>query len=414
MYGSLTKLRSGLAGWASRFDPACVPAADCAAVVKEAAAIKNIAAILEAMAAARLADTSGWRSEGDRSAAEWLARTTGTTAIQAQRAIQTGQRLDGLSATAEVAKRGELSPGQASASVDAASANPGAESDLLDAAGRESLGELRDRCRRAKAAADPEPDATYRRVHASRAARHYLDAEGAWNLHVTTTPDAGATIASVLDELTDEIFRRAHRDGHRETRDAYAADALVEMARRARDGRPADGERGGEANAGVRRGERFLALLRVDLDALVRGAIDGDETCEIAGFGPVPVAVARRLLGESIIKLVLTRGVGVANVTHLGRGPAAAQKIALLWSQPTCDVEGCGRRGRLEVDHLAPWAETRHTPLDELGHKCAHHDLKTSRGWDLVPGTGKRPMVAPDDPRHPRNRRTNSGGRDPP
>ena len=30
------------------------------------------------------------------------------------------------------------------------------------------------------------------------------------------------------------------------------------------------------------------------------------------------------------------------------------------------------------------------------------HDLKTYEGWALVEGKGKRPMVPPDDPRHPR------------
>ena len=36
---------------------------------------------------------------------------------------------------------------------------------------------------------------------------------------------------------------------------------------------------------------------------------------------------------------------------------------------------------------------------------CGHcHDLKTRYGWSLVHGTGKRPMVPPDDPRHPKNK----------
>jgi hypothetical protein len=39
---------------------------------------------------------------------------------------------------------------------------------------------------------------------------------------------------------------------------------------------------------------------------------------------------ARDLLGESIVKLVITNGVDGADVTHLGRGPTAAQRIALL------------------------------------------------------------------------------------
>ena len=48
------------------------------------------------------------------------------------------------------------------------------------------------------------------------------------------------------------------------------------------------------------------------------------------GLGPISVATAREMLGESVLKLVLTDGVAVRNVTHLGRGPTVAQKVALL------------------------------------------------------------------------------------
>ena len=54
--------------------------------------------------------------------------------------------------------------------------------------------------------------------------------------------------------------------------------------------------------------------------------------CEITGVGPIAVSVARSLLGESVLKLVITRGVDVLNVTHLGRGPTVAQRIAALQS----------------------------------------------------------------------------------
>jgi len=149
---------------------------------------------------------------------------------------------------------------------------------------------------------------------------------------------------------------------------------------------------------------RHLALLRVDLEALRRGAVEGDELCEIAGIGPVPVSVARELLGDAVLKLVITRGVDVLNVTHLGRGPTAAQRVALAWASPGCSVEGCWRT-RVEIDHREDWARTRHTRLDELDHLCAfHHDLKTGLGWALVSGTGKRTFVPPGDPRRPRHR----------
>ncbi|HEX6578089.1 MAG TPA: hypothetical protein VF082_06945, partial [Jiangellaceae bacterium] len=156
---------------------------------------------------------------------------------------------------------------------------------------------------------------------------------------------------------------------------------------------------------GSRPNPRFLALLRIDIEALRRGAVAGQELCEIRGVGPVPVPVAAGLLGQAVLKLVITRGVDVLNVTHLGRGPTAAQKIALAWASPGCTVEGCWRT-RIEPDHRQPWEDTRHTRLDELDPLCEfHHDLKTRHGWALVAGTGKRPMVPPDDPGHPRHQR---------
>jgi len=125
-------------------------------------------------------------------------------------------------------------------------------------------------------------------------------------------------------------------------------------------------------------------------------------------MGPISVETARELLGESILKLVITKGVDVINVTHLGRGPNTAQKIALLWRQPLCAREGCGRRARLEDDHTFghEYATTKHTRIDETEPMCHDdHDLHTLHGWALVEGTGTRPMVPPADPRHPKNKR---------
>ena len=215
---------------------------------------------------------------------------------------------------------------------------------------------------------------------------------------------------SALDPIIDEIFRAARAEGRREPHEAYAADALVTLARRATDPERVPTEPATRPTGRSRRDPRFLALLRLDWEALLRGGTEGEECCELAGLGPVPVSVARGLLGESILELVLTKGTDVLSVTHLGRGPSAAQKIALLWSQPTCSVRGCGRRARLQVDHRTPWSTKQETRYENLDRLCEHHhDLKTRLGWQLVAGTGPRPMVPPDDPRHPRN-----AGRSPP
>ena len=109
----------------------------------------------------------------------------------------------------------------------------------------------------------------------------------------------------------------------------------------------------------------------------------------------------RELLGESILKLVITKGIDVLNVTHLGRGPTEAQRVALLFQQPACSVEGC-TRSRCEIDHRDDYARTHHTRVDECDPLCKpHHDLKTYKGWALAKGSGKRAFVASDDARHP-------------
>jgi hypothetical protein len=145
----------------------------------------------------------------------------------------------------------------------------------------------------------------------------------------------------------------------------------------------------------------------VDLQALVRGRVDGDELCEIAGVGSVPAGVARELLGEAVLRLVITRGVDVLNVTHLGRGPTAAQRIALLWGSPGCTNSSCGHTLAIQHDHRTPWVQVYETTVDNLDRLCPPcHRRKTHDGWALVRGAGLRPLVPPDDPRHPDCRST--------
>jgi hypothetical protein len=101
--------------------------------------------------------------------------------------------------------------------------------------------------------------------------------------------------------------------------------------------------------------------------------------------------------------VIITRGDDVVNVTTLRHDPKQATKYAMLWSNPYCVVEGCGNTIR-QYDHRTgvEYADTRHTTLSELDNPCSyHHMLHTRHRWALVPGTGTRPMVPPDDPRHP-------------
>jgi hypothetical protein len=282
--------------------------------------------------------------------------------------------------------------------ADAAGVDPGAESRLVATAARASVKQLREACARVKAAADPDAEARHARIWRERSVRTFTDREGAWNVHARGPVAAGAVVMAALQPLMDQVFGQARTAGHRESPDAYGFDALVGLAER-----PATGQ----ANP------KYLGLVRVDVEALTRGEVDGEERCEITGLGPVPVRVARTLLGDAVVHLVITGGKDVASVVHRGRGPSAAQKLALLWTQPTCSRAGCDQPWTFaEVDHRTPWAATHRTELDDLDRLCRHdHRLKTHHGWALVAGRGKRDTVPPDDPRHPNTLHT---GTDPP
>jgi hypothetical protein len=392
-----------LAAAAAVKDPDDIPASQAVLLYEALERAGRAIAAGKTLLAKRVAASGQWKSKGHGSAAEHLAAISGRSLGAARTELETSDALGDLDATKDALLNGEVSEAQGQVIANAAKANPGAERHLIGRAKKANHRELRDEAQKAKAAADPDPEATHRRIHSERGVGHGTGLDGAWRLHANGTVADGSVIVGELERLTDEIFAEKGAAGIRECRDAYAFDALTEMARRSnslRHGRAADtGKKGRLADP------QHLALLRLDVEALWRGYVEGDELCEVAGLGPVPVRVARALLGDAVLKLVLTKGVDVLNVTSLTRGPTQAMRYARLWTSPFCTVEGCTRT-RVEHDHRwgAEYKDTRHTRLDELDGLChTHHDLRTREGWALVAGTGKRPIVGPGDPRHPAN-----------
>ncbi|MGH8986237.1 MAG: DUF222 domain-containing protein, partial [Acidimicrobiia bacterium] len=258
----LSAVRSAMSEYASGFDPALVSAGDAERVLDDAAAIKNMAATVEALAVARVAETAVWRERGDRTAAHDLARRTGSTVGHAKEALETGRKLQDLPATADAAKRGELSPQQAAAIADAASEDPDAEERLLETSQSGSLGELRAECARTKANAC-DLEARRRRIHERRSLRSWTDAGGVGNLLLRDNPEAIADIMTRVAPVRDEIFEQARAEGRREPLEAYAADALHQIVC-------------GDSPTKTKGSTKILA--RVDLAALLRGYRVGDET----------------------------------------------------------------------------------------------------------------------------------------
>jgi hypothetical protein len=152
---------------------------------------------------------------------------------------------------------------------------------------------------------------------------------------------------------------------------------------------------GGGGGGGAKPKSPAKVLVRVDLPALRRGTTQPGETCEIAGYGPIPVTEALRLMPDAFLALVLTRGHDVINITHLGRQFTEHQKTALEWRDPECVTLGCHNTARLERDHRDDWARTHQTKITSADRLChTHHQLKTA-GWHLAPGEGKRALLPP-------------------
>ena len=389
----LRGLQIELAAMVRGFDPGAVTLQDAPELFAEADAVERWAATIKTLVARRMEDGATWKRAGYRSAAEQLAGVAGTSVSSARSMLETSKQLEALPATADAMRAGKLSSQKAAAIASAATIAPEAEARLL-AKAAEPVAVVREECLKAKAV---DRDAAYARIRRERYAREYTDGEGAWNFVARGTLEDGARFRSAHEPIVDELFKAARAEDRKESRDAYAFDALIELAERAT---APDTERTEKKPA-----PRFMGLLRADIESLRRGKVEGDEICELAGLGPIPVTVARELLGHAVLKLVITKGVDVANVTHLGRSPTVAQQVALWWRSPMCTNEDCTRTSRLENDHRIGWKETERTRVDEIDPLCEHeHDLKTYFGWSLVEGTGRRPFVPPDDPRHPKYR----------
>lgn len=136
----------------SGFDVALVTPADAAEMRQHFTAIKRRVEAAELACAKRVADTSLIRSRADRVGARTTGRQLGVSDGQAAGLLQLAERLEAHPATREAFEAGRISREQAEEITRTAEVRPDAESDLLAVAPRASLGELKRRAQRLRAA----------------------------------------------------------------------------------------------------------------------------------------------------------------------------------------------------------------------------------------------------------------------
>jgi hypothetical protein len=348
--------------------------------------------------AARVAASEQWKGQGDRSAAERLAKEAGTTKRAAEDALKTQKARDGSPELDGAVRRGDVSPEQARAIGEATDADPEAAGPLLELVGQgASLGELRDEAERRRAAAAPDSGTERRRAHRNRACRTWKRGEQFF-LNLQTTLEHGARILAHLDLETDHVFNAARGAGVRESFDNYRADAATNLltnttaAPAQEGGPPAEGgptrTRGRSPSAArgsapkrrsgpPRRSEpsgRLTAHLHAHLHAQPGELLAAGEA------GPRP---------------------------GTGRRPAKARSSLHAWEEGLQPAEGgqasSGREpersegSRAETnDHRTPYATKQETALGNLDRACTwHHYLITHRGYRFEPGTGRRRLLSP-------------------
>ena len=408
-----------VAAFVARFEPARYSGDDAASLLTVFTRVEHLGVAGKTLAAHRAAECNRHVRTGHRSAALWLSAETGDSVGDARGLLALGGTLADRPGLEEAFRAGRLSRARAALVADAVSVNPGQEADLVDGAERDSHATLRQQCLKAKAEGRSREDEArhHQSLHDHRRCRTYTDAEGAFRLDASLTPEAGASLLSALQAHTDRYFRQARRTGLFESPDAYRADALVSLVTgggtlpspgtkgtgRSRD--PASGPDSADDPATTSGSGRTGAAgasvhVRVDLEALRRGSVTGGGCCEIPGVGPVSVEVAREVLGEALVELVIADTTDVTSIYRMGRHIPARLYSALMERDPKCVVPGCTTRLGLENDHwVTDFSKGGLVSLDNIARLCGHHHrLRTHRGFRLEGGPGHWRWVPPETP----------------
>jgi hypothetical protein len=371
----------------SDLDAACLEARDALRLTRVAAEAERLAAAAKTLCAKRCVETGVWKTDPAArvpatTPAEWLADLSGSGLTPAQDALKVAEALPECGATDTALRSGTLSLASAR-EVTAAAAVGGepAEQRVLRTAGREGLRAARDETRRVLAQA---PDAAEReaRIHRNRARRSWVSRDGIWNLALQGIVALGAELQACLARYDDAAWDVAVRQAadERDTPDAIAFDAMLLMARAARDGvQPASGTKPrGRART------RDHVVAHIDINRLLTGVARPGERCEIPGVGPVAVEHVRSILGDAVLTILVEDGRDVRTFARPGRKMVAALHQLLDARDPVCTITGCGRAQRLEHDHAVPVSEGGDSTAENTDGLCQQHHRRKSRGWRLV------------------------------
>jgi hypothetical protein len=230
MYESLSSAVEAIEGIVATFEPTVLSGRDAVRLVDLFAKLERVAAAGRTLAGRRVEQTRAWYGSGYANPSKWMAARAQTSLGAAIATLETGRYLEALPATRDAFASGALSAQQAQHISAAAAVNPAAESSLLDAARKDTVGALRQECDQVIAAASNDIDED-ERLYRGRYLR-MRPRGGMIELDARLTMDAGAKLMATLGARAQELLSQARARGSRERREAYAADALVGLVTR--------------------------------------------------------------------------------------------------------------------------------------------------------------------------------------
>jgi hypothetical protein len=136
----------------------------------------------------------------------------------------------------------------------------------------------------------------------------------------------------------------------------------------------------------------LVAAARVHVTVPVATALGmGDQPGELAGYGPVPASMARRLAGTASWRKVTVDPMtgAVSGIERTPYTPSAALADLVRIRDATCRFPGCRQPARrCDLDHIVPWPDGP-TTAGNLAALCRHHHrLKHQTRWTVRAGPG--------------------------
>ncbi len=346
----------------------------------------------------------GWRGDGAISMIAWVTAQCGVSTSTARQWVRSGANLESLPCLAEGLASGALSLDLVEPLAEVAS--PASDAALREASAHWSVRQARELAAWHRAQADAQAEAQADAAASSSAgdlgdgdddargsaARDFEHRTLRFNdtrrsVWVAFTRDdyalaksalvgrvsaAAAAAASASASASDPVGYVPY--------DQRLYDALLDLFRVGSASTGAGGP-GGSRGSGVV--VRPRVVVHAPLELLIGCSSTG--VGEIAGVGPVPAEVVRRLACDADVDLAVEDREGsILDQGRARRDPTVVQRVEIDRRDKGCRFPGCNYTEFTNVHHIEHWVEGGLTNLDNLVTLCGrHHRAVHELGWKV-------------------------------